>query len=83
MEAYEPAGCNRCRGTGYRGRLGIYEVMLLSPEIQAMTLERRPSEEICELAVSQGMTRLCDDGIEKVKQGRTSMAEIARVVGSG
>jgi type IV pilus assembly protein PilB len=82
MEAYEPVGCGRCRGSGYRGRMGIYEVMLVSPEIQKMALERRPAEEIRDLAVSQGMTRLCDDGIEKVKQGRTSMAEVARVVGS-
>jgi type IV pilus assembly protein PilB len=83
MEAYEPVGCGRCGGSGYRGRLGIYEVMLVSPEIQTMTLERRPAEEIRDLAIGQGMTRLSDDGIEKVKQGLTSMAEIARVIGSG
>jgi type IV pilus assembly protein PilB len=82
MEAYEPAGCNRCAGTGYRGRMGIYEVMLVTPEIQHMALGRRPAEEIRDVAVSQGMSRLCDDGIEKVKQGCTSMAEIARVIGS-
>jgi type IV pilus assembly protein PilB len=83
MEAYDPVGCGRCGGSGYRGRLGIYEVMLVSPEIQNMALERRPAEEIRDLAISQGMTRLSDDGIEKVKQGLTSMAEIARVIGSG
>ncbi len=42
LEAYEPVGCRRCGGSGYRGRLGIYEVMLISPEIQTMALERRP-----------------------------------------
>jgi type IV pilus assembly protein PilB len=83
MEAYEPVGCKRCLGTGYRGRMGIYEVMLVSPEIQQLALERRPAEQIRDVAVAQGMTRLCDDGIEKVKQGRTSIAEIARVIGSG
>jgi len=82
LEAYEPVGCRRCGGSGYRGRMGIYEVMLVSPEIQKMALERRPAEEIREVAVSQGMTRLSDDGLEKVKQGRTSIAEIARVIGS-
>ena len=82
LEAYGPVGCRRCSGSGYRGRLGIYEVMLISPEIQRMTLERRPAEEIRDLAVQQGMTRLCDDGLDKVKQGRTSIAEVARVVGS-
>jgi type IV pilus assembly protein PilB len=83
LEAYEPVGCRRCGGSGYRGRLGLYEVMLVSREIQKMTLERRPAEEIQEVAVQQGMTRLCDDGLDKVKQGRTSIAEVARVIGSG
>ena len=82
IEAYDPVGCSRCSHTGYKGRLGIYEVMQLTPEIRAMALERRSSEELAELAVSQGMRRLRDDGLEKVKLGRTSIAEIARVVGS-
>jgi type IV pilus assembly protein PilB len=83
LEAYEQVGCRRCGGSGYRGRVGLYEVMRVSPEIQSMALERRPAEEIREVAVSQGMTRLGDDGLEKVKQGRTSIAEVARVIGSG
>ncbi|MCW3068153.1 MAG: hypothetical protein JWL67_778, partial [Solirubrobacterales bacterium] len=82
LEAYEPAGCRRCGGSGYRGRIGLYEVMNMTPETQTMALERRPAEEIRDLAVQQGMRRLRDDGLEKVKQGRTSMAEIARVIGS-
>jgi type IV pilus assembly protein PilB len=82
LEAYEPAGCRRCGGSGYRGRVGLYEVMNITPEIQAMSLERRPAEEIRDLAVAQGMRRLRDDGLEKVRQGRTSIAEIARVIGS-
>jgi type IV pilus assembly protein PilB len=82
LEAYEPVGCRRCGGSGYRGRLGIYEVMAMSPEIQTMALERRPAEEIRDVACSQGMTRLRDDGLQKVRLGRTSMAEIARVIGS-
>ena len=83
LEAYEPVGCRRCGGSGYRGRVGLYEVMTVTPEIQTMALERRPSEEIRDVAVRQGMTRLRDDGLQKVRQGRTSIAEIARVVGSG
>jgi type IV pilus assembly protein PilB len=82
LEAYEPAGCRRCGGSGYRGRLGLYEVMDMTPEIQAMALERRPAEIVRDLAVEQGMRRLRDDGLEKVRQGRTSIAEIARVIGS-
>jgi type IV pilus assembly protein PilB len=82
LEAYEPVGCRRCGGSGYRGRVGLYEVMDVSPEVRKLTLERRPSEEIRDLAVHEGMRRLRDDGLEKVRQGRTSIAEIARVVGS-
>jgi type IV pilus assembly protein PilB len=81
LEAYEPVGCRRCK-SGYRGRLGLYEVMSVSSEIRALALERRPAEEMREVAVRQGMRRLRDDGLEKVKQGRTSIAEIARVIGS-
>jgi type IV pilus assembly protein PilB len=82
LEAYEPVGCRRCGGSGYRGRVGLYEVMDMTPEVQAMALERRPAEAIRDVAVQQGMRRLRDDGLEKVKQGRTSVAEIARVIGS-
>ncbi len=82
LEAYEPVGCSRCGGSGYRGRLGLYEVMSNSAEIQAMTLERAAAEAIRDVAIQQGMRRLRDDGLEKVKQGRTSIAEIARVIGS-
>jgi type IV pilus assembly protein PilB len=82
LEAYEPTGCRRCNGTGYRGRLGIYEVMTLSSEIRSMALERRPSEEIRDVAIREGMRLLRDDGLQKVRQGLTSIAEIARVIGS-
>jgi type IV pilus assembly protein PilB len=82
LEAYEPVGCRRCSNTGYRGRLGIYEVMSLSSEIRRMALERRSSDEIREVAVREGMRRLREDGLEKVRQGLTSVAEIARVIGS-
>jgi type IV pilus assembly protein PilB len=83
VEGYEPVGCKHCGGLGYRGRTGIYEVMTISPEIRALALERRSADEILEMAVLQGMHRLKDDGLDRVKQGRTSMAEIARVVNAG
>jgi type IV pilus assembly protein PilB len=82
LEAYEPVGCRRCSGSGYRGRAGIYEVMSVSSEVRRLALERRPSEEIRDVAVHEGMRRLRDDGLEKVRRGRTSIAEIARVLGS-
>src|ERR1035441_10150559 len=82
LEAYEPVGCRCCGGSGYRGRVGLYEVMKMTPEIQTMALERKPAEAIRDVAVRQGMTRLRDDGRQKVRRGRPSIAEIARVVGS-
>jgi type IV pilus assembly protein PilB len=82
LEAYEPSGCRRCGGSGYRGRVGIYEVMTVSSEIRRMALERRPSEEIRDVAIREGMRRLREDGLGKVRQGLTSIAEIARVIGS-
>jgi type IV pilus assembly protein PilB len=82
LEAYEQVGCRRCGGSGYRGRVGLYEVMKITPEVQALALERAPAEMIRDVAVKQGMTRLRDDGLDKVRLGRTSMAEITRVIGT-
>jgi type IV pilus assembly protein PilB len=76
---FEAVGCSRCGQTGYRGRLGIYEVMSVTEELRTMVLERRPLSDITAVATSQGMRRLRHDGIEKVRQGLTSLAEIGRV----
>ena len=83
IEGYEAVGCKHCGGSGYKGRTGIYEVMTVSSEIRTLALERRSASEVLEVAVGQGMRRLRDDGLEKVKQGRTSISEVARVVNSG
>jgi type IV pilus assembly protein PilB len=82
IEAYEPTGCVRCGGTGYRGRLGLYEVMVMSEELRSLALQRAPADQIALVAVREGMRRLREDGLDKVKSGQTSMAEIARVTGS-
>ncbi|HWX45229.1 MAG TPA: ATPase, T2SS/T4P/T4SS family [Solirubrobacteraceae bacterium] len=82
LEAYEPTGCRRCGGSGYRGRGGIYEVMSITPEIRRLALERRAADDLREVALQQGMRRLRDDGLDKVRQGRTSIAEVARVLGT-
>ena len=83
IEAYEPGGCTRCGGSGYKGRLGLYEVMTVTEEMRTLTIERASADQIAEAAVRNGMRRLRDDGLEKVRQGRTSIAEVARVTGSG
>jgi type IV pilus assembly protein PilB len=83
LEAYEPAGCGRCGNAGYKGRTGLYEVMTITSEIRDLVLDRAPADRIAQVAVQQGMRRLRDDGLEKVRLGRTSIAEIARVTDSG
>jgi type IV pilus assembly protein PilB len=82
LELFEPGGCGRCGGSGYKGRLGIYEVMTVTDEIRKLAIERASADRIAAVAMAQGMTRLRDDGFDKVRQGRTSMAEIARVTGT-
>jgi type IV pilus assembly protein PilB len=79
VEAYEPVGCGRCGSSGFKGRIGLYEVMPLSDEIRSMAIRRDSADEIMRVAVEQGMRRLRDDGFDKVKQGVTSIAEVARV----
>ena len=82
IEAYDAVGCVRCGGMGYRGRTGLYEVMMMSEEIRTLTLQRAAADQIATVAVREGMSRLRDDGLEKVKAGLTSMSEVSRVTGS-
>src|SRR3954452_9392865 len=79
IEAYEPVGCARCSHTGYKGRTGIYEVMVLTDEIRTMTVERISADQIRAKAVEEGMRVLRADGLEKVRLGLTSIAEVSRV----
>jgi type IV pilus assembly protein PilB len=77
---YDAVGCKVCSGTGYRGRLSINEVLTVSEEIQRMAVERRPSDEVKKVGVSQGMRTLREDGMEKVRLGLTTLEEVLRVV---
>jgi type IV pilus assembly protein PilB len=81
IDVYEPGGCSRCRGTGYRGRVGLFEVMLVSEEIRSLIVRRAAAADIEQVAIAQGMRTLRDDGLTKVRQGLTSLAEVARVSG--
>ncbi|MDU6731899.1 MAG: type II/IV secretion system protein, partial [Bradyrhizobium sp.] len=76
---YEPAGCDSCGGSGYRGRLGIFEVLELNPEIRSLIQGTTDASVIDRAAVRQGMTTMLDDGIAKCRAGVTSVAEILRV----
>ncbi len=82
LECYEPIGCARCGGSGYKGRIGLYEVMWVSDTIRSLAVAREPAEVIAHAAVHEGMMRLREDGLEKVRRGLTSIAEIARVAGT-
>lgn len=79
-QLYRAVGCQSCSDTGYRGRIGLYEVMLMSEEIERLTVERASSDEISRVAIEQGMATLRDDGLEKARVGMTSIEEVARVV---
>jgi type IV pilus assembly protein PilB len=81
VEAFEPVGCSRCGGNGYKGRVGLYEVMPISDEIRRLAVARASAEAIAEVAVANGMRRLREEGVEKVRAGLTSFAELARVAG--
>jgi type IV pilus assembly protein PilB len=77
---YRAKGCSRCNNTGYRGRLGMYEVMIVSEAIRRLTVERKSADEIGRVAAAEGMKSLREDGIDKVLLGMTSVEEIARVI---
>jgi len=82
MGAWEPAGCVRCSGTGYSGRTGVYEVLTMSARVRDLLLRRASGDEVRAAARDEGMTTLREDGLEKVRAGVTSAAEVLRVLGT-
>jgi type IV pilus assembly protein PilB len=81
-QVFEPVGCVRCSWSGYHGRVGLYEAMPITEEIRSMVLHRRGGSEIAQLAARHGMRTMRADGLEKVKQGVTSLVEVGRVTSS-
>jgi type IV pilus assembly protein PilB len=79
VQAFDPGGCGHCGGTGYRGRIGIFETMTMSDAIRDHVLARDAATTIAGTAVAEGMRRLRDDALEKIRAGFTSAAEAARV----
>jgi len=77
---YRAVGCGRCNDIGYRGRMGIHEVMSMSEEIERACVEHASGDVIGRIAVAQGMKTLRDDGFEKVRMGLTSIEELMRVI---
>ena len=76
---FEPKGCPECLNNGYRGRTGIYELLIVDDEIRALIMQNVDSGRIKKKAIIRGMKTLRDDGTRKVLLGETSMAEILRV----
>jgi len=75
-----PGGGARCEGSGYRGRVGIFELMEMDSTLREMTFRKTPTNQIAEYARSGGgMTTLMQDGVRKILSGVTSVAEILRV----
>ncbi len=76
---YEPVGCRECRDVGYRGRLGIYELLVTTDDLRQMAHDRKSTWEIKKAAIAGGMKTLRDDGWLKVMSGATSVEEILRI----
>jgi general secretion pathway protein E len=76
---YRAVGCRQCRGTGYRGRMGIYELLEATDEIRNLATERAPTHVIKQAAVNAGMRSLREDGWRKVRRGLTTIDEVLRV----
>jgi len=80
MAFYRKKGCPRCGQTGYKGRIGIYQLLVMTEEIEALAVRRANREELEELAAEQGMRSLWDDGLAKVVSGVTALEELGRVL---
>lgn len=80
LSIYEPCGCAKCNNTGYSGRIGIYEILVVTPEIADAIASRRGSNEIHDIAVKQGLVSLASSAASQVCQGVTSLQEMNSVV---
>jgi type IV pilus assembly protein PilB len=79
MAFYRKRGCPRCNQTGYRGRVGVYQLLQMTEDLATLAASKAPREEIERAALATGMRTLWDDGLAKVAAGLTSIEELARV----
>ena len=77
---YHHVGCKRCNYSGYKGRMAILEILRIDAEMDAMVARRAHLDELKEIAVAKGFTTLAEDGIRRIIEGYTSLAEVSRVV---
>ena len=80
MAFYRKKGCPRCGQTGYKGRIGIYQLLVMTEEVESLAVKRATREELETKATEQGMRSLWDDGLAKVVSGVTSLEELGRVL---
>ncbi len=80
MAFYRKKGCPRCGQTGYKGRIGIYQLLVMTEEVESLAVKRATREELEAQATEQGMRSLWDDGLAKVVSGVTSLEELGRVL---
>ncbi len=80
---YRGRGCDTCKGTGYKGRVGVYELMPVTDKVRELILARASSYAIREAAVEAGMRTLKDDAMEKILLGMTTLEESLRVIYAG
>jgi type IV pilus assembly protein PilB len=82
ITVYEPYGCNSCGQAGYKGRIGLYEVMVMTERLRRLTVDNADADTIARAAVEEGMRTMRMDGLNKVRAGLTSIAEVERVTAS-
>ena len=78
MRTYRGKGCPACHGTGFDGRIGIFEVLVIDDPVREAILAREDATTIQDIAVRGGMRTLIDDGFEKIRSGATTLDEVLR-----
>jgi type II secretory ATPase GspE/PulE/Tfp pilus assembly ATPase PilB-like protein len=79
LKLYKPKGCQKCQKTGYKGRAGLFEILVGTPKMQSLIQNRARMEEIRDHAIADGMTTLMQDGIRKVFLGQTDLIQVRKV----
>jgi type IV pilus assembly protein PilB len=79
IRIYKGAGCKICHSTGYVGRVGVFEILEVTPKVKQLIIEKAEADEIGRVARAEGMNTMLDDGINKVVKGVTTIEEVLRV----
>jgi type II secretory ATPase GspE/PulE/Tfp pilus assembly ATPase PilB-like protein len=80
MVLYRKIGCPRCNRTGYKGRIGVFQLLVMTEELESLAARNATRDEIDRAAAAAGMRTLWDDGVAKAAAGLTSLEELARVI---